>query len=246
MVAPSPQWEVHHGDALDVMRSMREASIDAVVMDPPYCSGAISEAARVAAPGQGLRSETIKRFGWFTGDNMGTAGLMFLLRSIAFESVRVVKPTGSLLVFCDWRMLPNIAPAIESAGVRYQGLIVWDKGAMGMGNGFRCQHEMILHFTLGSPEFHDAGTPNVLNAKRVGIADRQHQTEKPVELMERLIGVVCPPGGTVLDPMCGSGTTLVAAVNTGRVGIGVERGAENVEIARARITRATSIGNLFA
>ena len=230
----APSWVVHHGDCLDVMRAMPAASVDAVVTDPPYCAGAIGEASRVAAKGQGLRSETIAKFGWFTGDNMGTAGLAFLLRSVAFEAVRVVKPSGSLLVFCDWRMLATLAPAIESSGVRYQGLVVWDKGALGMGNGFRCQHELVMHFTMGAPEFHDHGTPNVLNARRVGADDRQHQTEKPVELMRSLVRVVSPVGGTVLDPFCGSGSTGVACRDLGVDFVGFERDLEHVITARAR------------
>src|SRR5690348_8759808 len=144
------------------MRGMGDASVDAIVTDPPYCSGGVNEASRTAAKYQGLRSDTARRMGWFIGDNMGTAGLVFLLRAIAFEAVRVVRPTGSLVVFCDWRMVTSIQPAIESAGVRFQNLLVWDKGHMGLGQGFRHRHELALHFTFGSPEYHDKGTANVL------------------------------------------------------------------------------------
>lgn len=227
---------LYHGDALDVLRGMAEASVDAVVTDPPYCSGSVSEASRSAAKGQGLRSENLAKMGWFVGDNMGTAGLVFLLRSIAFDALRVVRPCGSLLIFCDWRMLPNLAPAIESAGWRYQGLIVWDKGAMGLGNGFRCQHELILHFTAGAPEYHDKGTPNVLTCGRVRGGDRLHQTEKPVDLLRRLVRVVCPPDGLVLDPFAGSGSTGVAALAEGRRYLGIERALEHVETAARRLS----------
>ena len=226
---------VIHGDALQVMQGMQAASIDAVVMDPPYCSGSVSEASRSAAKGQGLRSENINRFGWFVGDNMGTAGLVFLLRSVAFESIRLLRGSGSLLVFCDWRMVPNLAPAIESAGLRYQNMVIWDKGSMGLGAGFRAQHEVILHFTAGSPEYHDKGLSNVLKCPRVG-QDREHQTEKPVSLIEQLIRVACPPSGVVLDPFGGSGTTGVAAQNLGRGCICIERDAQHVETARRRLT----------
>lgn len=176
--------------------------------------------------------------GWFVGDNMGTTGLVFLLRSVAFEALRVVKPTGALLVFCDWRMLPNLSPAIESSGWRYQNLVVWDKGSMGLGAGFRCQHEIILHFTAGAPEYYDRGTPNVLTFPRVSAKEREHQTQKPVELLQRLLRVVCPPGGLVVDPFAGSGTTGVAALKEGRRFIGIERDDEYVEIARARLSHA--------
>ena len=133
MIREFPGVTLHRGDCLDVMRSIEAGSVDAVVTDPPYCAGSVSEASRTGAKGQGLRSQTLTRFGWFVGDNMGTAGITWLLRSIAVEAVRVLKPSGSLLVFCDWRMYSALQPAIESAGLRTQGLIVWDKGSMGAG-----------------------------------------------------------------------------------------------------------------
>lgn len=231
-------WEVRHGDCLALMREMADGSVDAVITDPPYCAGAISEAQRTRAAGQGLRSENIRRFGWFTGDNMGTAGLMFLLRAIAFEAVRVVKPTGSLVVFCDWRMLATLAPAIESAGLRYQNLVVWDKGHMGLGLGFRARHELALHFTFGSPEYHDKGTANVLECRRVSAAEREHQTQKPVDLMAQIVRVVAPVGGLILDPFCGSGSTGVACAATARRFLGFERDAAHCETARRRLADA--------
>lgn len=228
---------LYHGDALDMMDSLDESSIDALVTDPPYCAGGISESSRVSAAGQGLRSENLKRFGWFVGDNMGTAGLTFLLRSIAFEAQRVTRPTGSLVVFCDWRMLPTLAPAIESSGARYQGLVVWDKGALGMGAGFRNQHELAMHFTLGAPEYHDKGTPNVLRVSRVAKEEREHQTQKPVALLQRIIAVVAPVGGAVLDPFAGSGTTLVAAKAIGRRAIGIERDEAHCATTASRLSQ---------
>ena len=223
------------GDCLEVMARLGESSVDAIVTDPPYCAGAVSEAQRTQAKGQGIRSENMRRFGWMVGDNMTTAGLTWALRMMAWAAVRVVKPEGSMLVFCDWRMLPHLAPAIESAGLRYQGLVVWDKGSMGLGAGFRAQHELIMQFTFGAPQYHDQGTPNVLQARRVPPADRRHQTEKPVALMERLVAVVAPAGGLVLDPMMGSGSTGVAAVETGREFVGIERDPKSFRLAEARI-----------
>jgi DNA modification methylase len=225
------------GDCLDVLRTLDGESVDAVVTDPPYCAGAVSEASRTRSGGQGLRSENLRRFGWFVGDNMGTAGLAFLLRSVAVESRRLLKASGSLLVFCDWRMQATLQPAIESAGLRYQGLIVWDKGSMGLGRGFRCQHELILHFTNGSPEYHNRSTSNVIRCPRVK-ADREHQTQKPVDLMQQLLKVVSPDGGTVLDPFAGSGTTGVAAAQMGLSFIGVEQSPEYHAIAERRIADA--------
>jgi DNA modification methylase len=229
---------IYHGEALAAMEGIGPGVVDAIVTDPPYCAGAVSEAQRTRASGQGLRSENLKRFGWFVGDNMGTAGLVWLLRAVAVEARRVVKPTGSLLAFCDWRMVATLQPAIESAGLRFQNLVVWDKLHMGLGTGFRARHELILHYTLGSPEYHDMGTANVVTSKRVTAADREHQTQKPIDLLQTLCNVVSPPGGVILDPFMGSGTTLVAAATIGRKAIGIEWDEAYCEVAARRLSEA--------
>jgi DNA modification methylase len=75
-------------------------------------------------------------------------------------------------------------------------------------------------------------------AGRGGGRKNTHPTVKPVELMRYLCRLVTPPGGIVLDPFCGSGTTGMAAVLEGFDFMGVEREAEYVQLARLRIAAA--------
>jgi DNA modification methylase len=63
-----------------------------------------------------------------------------------------------------------------------------------------------------------------------------HPTVKPIALMRWLVGLVTPPGGVVLDPFAGSGTTGIAAILEGRSFIGIEREPIYVDIACARLT----------
>ena len=70
--------------------------------------------------------------------------------------------------------------------------------------------------------------------------DREHITEKPLELMRSLVRIA-PPGGLVVDPFAGSGTTGAACLAEGRRFIGFEIDPVYVEIARRRIA-----GPLFA
>lgn len=65
----------------------------------------------------------------------------------------------------------------------------------------------------------------------------QHPTQKPVELVRMLIESSCPPGGLVLDPFAGSGTTLVAAKECGRRAIGIEIDAGYCEVAIGRLAQ---------
>lgn len=62
-----------------------------------------------------------------------------------------------------------------------------------------------------------------------------HPTVKPIALMRHLVRLITLPGGTVLDPFTGSGSTGVAAVMEGARFIGIEREADYTTIARARI-----------
>lgn len=65
-----------------------------------------------------------------------------------------------------------------------------------------------------------------------------HATVKPTDLMRYLVRLITPPMGTVLDPFCGSGSTLKAAILEGFNCIGIELDADYVQIARAQIANA--------
>jgi site-specific DNA-methyltransferase (adenine-specific) len=86
----------------------------------------------------------------------------------------------------------------------------------------------------------DSDAPGGNNPRNRGAAARvnSHPTVKPVALMRWLVRMVTPPGGVVLDPFCGSGTTLVAAIEEGFDCIGVEREAQYVAIIEARVAAA--------
>jgi DNA modification methylase len=65
--------------------------------------------------------------------------------------------------------------------------------------------------------------------------NKLHPTQKPVTLMQTLIDVFSSPGDLVLDPFCGSGSTLVAARDLGRRSIGIEIDPRFAEVARQRM-----------
>ena len=76
--------------------------------------------------------------------------------------------------------------------------------------------------------------------------DNRHPTVKPHDLMRYLCRLVTPPGGLVLDPFCGSGSTGRAAVAEGFRFVGVEMDEAYVEIARARISAEQKEAGIFA
>jgi len=92
------------------------------------------------------------------------------------------------------------------------------------------------------------GAPGGDNPRNRGAAPRanSHPTVKPIALMRWLVRLVTPPGGVVLDPFAGSGTTGCAAVAEGARFVGIEREAEYVEIARGRIADAAEDARIDA
>lgn len=221
---------LYHGDALDVMESLPEDSVDVVLTDPPYSSGTRREASRTLRAKSMVRSERE----WFGTDSLTSNGFTWLMRAMALEAHRLLISGGHLFSFIDWRMYPFLSGAIESADLRPMSLIVWDKGQFGMGAHFRNQHELVAHFAKGDPgEAHRHDVGNVIREPADRLAP--HPTSKPVPLLARLLSVVTPPGSTVLDPFAGSGSTLKAAKSIGSRAIGIEREERYCEVAATRL-----------
>ena len=86
---------------------------------------------------------------------------------------------------------------------------------------------------------HDASNVgNVIRSKRVGSTSKNHPTEKPVDLMQQILCVVVPEGGTVVDPFMGSGSTGVACVRNGVNFLGCDIDSNYIGVAKRRITGA--------
>ena len=215
-----PQFDIFEGDCLEVLPTLPDGAADALIMDPPYSN---------QRPSRGHSDEVVELRAANRHGDLTIDGLLWLMRKIAVEGQRVVKPTGSLLVFCDAKIFFRIVPAIESAGLRYRGVIVWDKKHFGTGVGFRSQHELIANFSFTKPTYFDHSIGSVITCKRA--SPRLHLNQKPVGLLKKLIRVVCPEGGVVLDPFMGMGSAGMACLWSGRSFIGVELNREHFELA---------------
>jgi hypothetical protein len=112
------------------------------------------------------------------------------------------------------------------------------------GGGYKSEH-----YEGASPGFGDTGgASRFFYCAKASRSERgegnNHPTVKPLALLAYLCKLtMTPTGGTVLDPFCGSGSTIVAAIGVGREAIGIEKNPEYAETARARVSHAR--GPLF-
>jgi site-specific DNA-methyltransferase (adenine-specific) len=230
-----------HGDVIETLDTLAIANLPLVITDPPYASGARRDADRQVR-GSMLRS--MEDEDWFTHDAMTNWGFTWFLRAV-FVRLRVSLDEGAHIYACiDWRQTPNLYGLLEASGFRVNHCLVWDKQHFGMGAYWRNQHENIVFASKGQPAaMRDRGMGSVISCSGVHHANKEHPTEKPVALMERLMRGA--PGDLVLDPFAGSGTTLVAAVRLGRRAIGIEIEERYCEIAARRLDRELAQGSLF-
>lgn len=234
-----PFVDLRRGDALAVLAELPSASVDALVTDPPYSSGGMVRGDRMASTRvKYVQTATLAVAEDFSGDTRDQRSYAYWLALWLGECLRISKPGGAALLFTDWRQLPATTDALQSGGWIWRGIVPWYKPVARPCLGrFTANCEYVVWGSAGPmdatenpvalPGFYHANSPR----------EREHQTQKPLEVMRQLVQIA-PPGGTVLDPFMGAGTTGVAAVIEGRNFVGVEIGEHYYQVAGERIHAA--------
>ena len=125
--------------------------------------------------------------------------------------------------------------------LRRQRMSCLEQDAPGNGYEFRQSYEMIYYGTrTDTPKIASTTQRDIIDCPPVPPQRRLHQSEKPVKLLEILLGY-CQPGGAVLDPFMGAGSTIEAAIRTGRPAFGIELEPDIFETAVRRIRNVQSV-----
>lgn len=242
VLAGRRRWCVVNAEALAVLETLPAGCVDAVVVDPPYSSGGQFRGDRQRSTREKYQSsDVIVEHANFDGDSRDQRSFGVWCALWLGSAMRATKPGGMCMMFTDWRQLPTATDAIQAGGWVWRGIVPWDKiNARPQPDRFKAQAEYIVWGSNGPMEF-DYETARyydgVIRCNAPHADDREHSTQKPVEVMLKLVEVA-PPGGVVLDCFGGSGTTGVAAVKLGRRAIIVESNPTHAETARRRIAEA--------
>ena len=132
---------------------------------------------------------------------------------------------GAIYICMSSSELDTLKRAFEAVGGHWSTFIIWAKNTFTLGRSdYQRQYEPMLYGWREGGEHYWCGARDqgdVWNFNKPSINDL-HPTQKPVELIERALVNSSEPGKSVLDPFCGSGSTLIACEKTGRQGRMIE------------------------
>ena len=231
--------ELHCGDCLEILPTLKLGSVDAVVTDPPYGKG-FHDGGLGKVPSAKWRNPSESRFEGtkIIGDAAVDVSVVPLLEGL-------LKIGGALYLFSQWMVEAEWISALKKVGLPVRNRLVWVKPKQGAGDlqtTFAPQHESIIYAAKRRHELRGRRDSDVWSEgySSNGCFDKGkvHPNQKPIKLLKWLIKKSTNVGEIVLDPFMGSGTTGVACVQTGRKFIGIEIDPKYFAIAKKRIEQA--------
>jgi site-specific DNA-methyltransferase (adenine-specific) len=237
--SPDGDVQLYHGDMREVLPALG-LQADCIVTDPPYQSTAL----------------TWDRWpsGWPTLAAIVTSSLwcfgslrMFLDRSADFANWRLSQDI-------IWEKANGTGFATDRFKCVHETVTHWYRGNwrdvhhdtprvayVGPDKHTRARTDRGPHLgSIGAQQYEDDGTRLMRTVLRANsVRGGLHPTEKPAGVLAPLIAYACPPGGLVIDPFAGSGSTLDAARQSGRRAIGIEADERYCEAAARRLDQLT-------
>jgi DNA modification methylase len=202
---------VINGNCIDAMRALPWASVDFILTDPPYLVNYRDRSGRSVPNDDNDK--------W--------------LKPAFREMHRLLRPDSLCVSFYGWNKADVFMAAWREAGFSIVGHIVFRKSYASKARFLSYEHESAYLLAKGRPPLPPSPVPDVLDWQYSG--NRLHPTQKPVQPLKTLIGAFTKPGAVVLDPFCGSGSTLVAAQDLGRRFIGIDLDPVHCRTARDRL-----------
>ena len=195
------------------MKQLPDKCIDLVLTDPPY--------------GMEFRSNYRK----IKHDKIENDNNLDWLDEFSNQIKRLMKDDAHAYIFCSFHNVDIFKKALEPI----KNILIWEKNNTGMGDlygDYAPKYEMCLFLSNGK-KLNGGRDANIIKSQRT--QNELHPTQKPVQLMQYLIGKSSVENDVVLDCFAGCGTTLLGAQTLGRNFIGIEISDEYCKIAEQRL-----------
>ena len=212
--------KIYNTDCLEFMRSMPDSCVDLVVTDPPY---------EIHTKGGGLGRRPV-----YENGALGKISQGFDAEATLEQIARICKKIN-IFIFCSTKQKPRIMNWGYERGYNIAEL-AWYKpnAAPFTNNTFKSDLENIIYIREKGVKIKGISR---LFTHNCGKSKYGHPTEKPLEIIEKLILVASSEGDLIFDPFMGSGTTAAACKEINRNFIGCEIEAKYCEIAEKRLRK---------
>jgi site-specific DNA-methyltransferase (adenine-specific) len=249
-------FELITADALLALKIIPDSSVDFIFADPPYF---LSNDGFTVRSGKAV---SVNKGSWDKSHGFDME-INFHENWIS-ECLRILKPNGTIAISGTYHSIYKCGFILQKLGARIINEIIWFKpnGAPALaGRNFTASHESIIWASKGKKAKHRFNYEisknwTVLNDKLYSKGKQMrsvwsiptsprsekihgsHPTQKPLELLKRLISICTQKGEIVLDPFCGSGTTGVACSLLDRRFIGIDKDIKYIQLSKVRIQSA--------
>ena len=216
--------KLYNDDCLNVLKDIGDSSIDLVVTDPPYKVITGGRNGGVKGKPSGILTENKQ-----------------LMKSIPkadlwlSECFRVMKDGTHIYIMTNTLNLTSYLNIVNTVGFKLHNLLVWNKNNTTPNRWYMKNCEYVIFARKGFAKSINNPSSQTVHSFDNIIGNKQHPTEKPVELMKLYVENSSQVGDTVLDPFMGSGSTGVACKELGRNFIGIELDKQYFDIATKRI-----------
>ena len=221
-------------DCIKVMKDLPDNSVDLILCDPPYLMNYRTN----------RRKNKNHRFcAPITNDD--SPGFV---NALIEQCYRKLKPNRALYMFCNDTHVDFFKQELEK-WFNIRNLIVWIKNNHTAGDleaAFGKRYEFIFLVNKGRSLFRGRRLTDIWSlddSERKALnhdsRPKLHQNQKPIPLLKRCILLHSDPGDLILDPVCGSGSALIAAAELGRDYTGIEIEPEYVELAKRCLAQTT-------
>lgn len=222
---------IFHGSCLDLIKHVKDASVDAIISDPFYGIDIQDSKRHLSARGERIYEDSAENY-------------ISTMTELISSFTRITKPNSSVVLFCAIQHFYTLYKLLSDVGYQcdIQPAIWFRNGSPGQTQRpelfFARSYEVFIYGHRGNNTLLKQGQPNIFSYSAPVVTDKLHPVQKPLALMEEIITRFCLPGATILDPFAGSGTTLVAAIKRGCKSVGFELEERYFNMGIHRITTA--------
>lgn len=217
------------GQCPDALKQIPSNSIDLIVCDPPFGVN-ISMSMMAEKSGEAMS---------LTGYSDIPIDVQQMIEGTASELYRVLSPGSHVYMFCAALQIHYIHKSFVAAGFTVDPApIVWVKPTSIQLNPYEQWSHCVEYCVWGfkGPRRNPMSEVSPRDVLEFPVPhDKVHIAQKPIALLRKLIELSSVPGHLVLDCFCGSGSTLVAAVESGRRFLGIDMNQNCLDISIARV-----------